>query len=537
MRLYHRLMKQFLPVFLLAFLWAGCAQPEATQVLVNVRITVDGQTAEVQLPAGTTVQQLLTIANVTLNPLDRTDPALFTILKEGSQVKVTRVTEEFSIRQETLPFDKQIIRNESLPEGESRLVQPGTNGIREITERVVFEDGVEVARYQVKAVDIQAAVPEVEMIGSQNPYAPLAFPGRLVYISSGNAWLMETSSGSRKLVVPTGDLDGRIFRLSRDGKWLLYTRSQAEGEDINSLWAANIDEPEQVFDLKVRNVIHFADWVPGVANQVIFSTAEPRTTAPGWQANNDLRTVDFSLSGWVSQPQAVVETNFGGIYGWWGASFAYSPDGSRLLYHRADGIGLVDPGAQNPSTRQQPLYDIVPLQTQGDWAWVPGTTWAPSGNVLFTVAHAAAADVLSQELSPLFDLVAVPLLGGGPITIVPQVGMFAYPTPSPIQLQPGGEQAYQLAFLQAIFPTQSDTSRYRLVVMDRDGSNRRTLFPQEGAPGVDPQQVFWSPQPFGSEQSHWIALLYQGNLWMIDTASGEARQLTGDGLIDRLDWR
>ncbi|MCI0527547.1 MAG: hypothetical protein L0Y56_08910, partial [Nitrospira sp.] len=141
----------------------------------------------------------------------------------------------------------------------------------------------------------------------------------------------------------------------------------------------------------------------------------------------------------------------------------------------------------------------------------------------------------------------VPLEGNipdtAPIPFVSQAGMFAYPIPSPMQTLPSGEQAYEIAYLQAIFPTQSETSRYRLVVMDRDGSNRRILFPGEGAPGLDPQQPLWAPQPAGGSdldptgQGYWLAVIYQGNLWLIHSKTGEARQLTGDGLIDRMDWK
>jgi hypothetical protein len=115
--------------------------------------------------------------------------------------------------------------------------------------------------------------------------------------------------------------------------------------------------------------------------------------------------------------------------------------------------------------------------------------------------------------------------------------MFAYPVPSPIQVRDSGELSYRVAFLQAYFPTQSDTSRYRLVVMDRDGSNHQVLFPGEGQPGIEPQAVLWSPEVAEGALGYWIAFLYQGNLWLVDSASGAAFQLSGDGLIDRLDWR
>ena len=65
---------------------------------------------------------------------------------------------------------------------------------------------------------------------------------------------------------------------------------------------------------------------------------------------------------------------------------------------------------------------------------------------------------------------------------------------------------------------------------------RAELFPESGAPGLEPQQVVWWP-PGGDGSCQWIALVYQGNLWLVDSSSGAARQVTGDGLVSRIDWR
>ncbi len=529
MRLYHLL------VLFLILLLAGCDAPQVTQGLIDVDVSVEGQTADIQLPAGSTVQNVLEAAGLTLGSLDRTEPPLYTVLTDGAQVRIIRVTEEFTVEEIVIPFDNQVVRNESLPEGETRLIQPGVNGLQEITYRRVYEDGVEVSVSPVKTVMLQDPSAEIVMLGSQTPFAPVTIPGRLVYLSAGNAWMMEGTTSARRPIITTGDLDGQILKLSSNGDWLLFTR-RAEAEDvINTLWAAKIDG-DLLIDLRVENVIHFADWAPTSVLRVAFSTVEPRTTAPGWQANNDLQFVSFSTSGWLSRRTVALETNSGGIYGWWGMSFVPAPDGLRVGYARPDGIGILDL-REDEEIVNTAVLDITPVQTQGDWAWVPGLTWSPGGDVMYTVIHAAAEGAASPEASPVFDLAAVPLVGGAPVSIVPQVGMFAQPNVSPLQQLPSGEQAYQIAYLQAIFPTQSDTSRYRLMVMDRDGSDQQVLFPAEGAPGLDPQLVLWSPQTFQSGGNYWLAFLYQGNLWLIDAVTGEAHQLTGDGLIDRLDWR
>ncbi len=501
---------------------------------MQVLVAADGSQQSVSVPLGSTVQEALDAAGVSLGELDRVDPPAYTVLSDGAQVRVVRVREEFEIVQETVPFERQTLRSESLPEGETRLLQTGENGTREVTIRRLYEDGEEISQSTVKVNVIRTPVPEIVMVGSQTTVERLEIPGKLVYLDGGNVWLMQGSTVDRSPVLTLGDLDGRVFSLSADGKWLLFTRVSEEENTINTLWAARIDQtPPLLIDLQVANVVHFADWVPGSTLRVAYSTVEPRSAAPGWQANNDLQLRSFSTSGWVSRPTVVADANAGGIYGWWGTTFRWSPDGDEIAFARPDGVGLVD--FETGEFRR--LLELTPFQTFGDWAWVPGVAWSPQADTLFTVEHLPLEGAGDPETSPLFGVAALPLRAGAPVSLINQTGMFAQPVTSPLQPTPEDPAGYQVAYLQAVSPRQSDTSRYQLVLMDRDGSNRRVLFPQEGAPGLEPQRVLWSPAPMPGGDAYAIAFLYQGDLWMVDTLSGIAQQVTGDGLVTRLDWR
>jgi hypothetical protein len=73
--------------------------------------------------------------------------------------------------------------------------------------------------------------------------------------------------------------------------------------------------------------------------------------------------------------------------------------------------------------------------------------------------------------------------------------------------------------------------------MDRDGSNQRVVFPPADSPGIEPQVPIWTPQPLEGQVGDFLLLIYQGNLWLVDSASGQAFQATGDGLISRADWK
>ena len=286
--------------------------------------------------------------------------------------------------------------------------------------------------------------------------------------------------------------------------------------------------------LDTLNVIHYAGWVPGIEPKFAFSSVEPRLSAPGWQANNDLIIKVFSENGWTQTVNTLQETNYGGVYGWWGTDFQFSPGGDFVAYASPDQIGIIP----YEEAEKQVFLDIIPFKTQGDWAWMPGIGIGPQGNVIYSVNHSSQGGSQATEESPIFDLVAIPLTGGGVKTLVDDVGMFAYPLPSPVTAKATGEASFQVAYLQAIFPEQSATSNYRVGLMDRDGSNQRLVFPASDSPGLNPSRGWgaWSPKITQGSGNYPLAIIYEGNIWILDPATGDAWQVTGDGRVLALDW-
>ncbi|HMU93209.1 MAG TPA: G5 domain-containing protein [Anaerolineales bacterium] len=523
-------LRPHLLLFLLISIWltGSCRSPQVGEQ-ITVTINADGNAAQVSVTAGSTVSQALQSAGIIPAKLDRSEPPLYTVLSNGDSITLTRVEEVFETEQVTVPFERQIVRNETLPEGETRLVQAGVNGLLEVTYRRILENQVEISKTSVKTVVLTEALPEIVMVGAQSSFTPLNIPGTLVYLAGGNAWIMEGSTANRRIIVSTGDLDGRIFKLSPNGEYLIFTRKSKKpaSQEINTLWAVRTKniEPKPIW-LQAYNVVHFAEWIPGT-NSVAYSTVEPRSTAPGWQANNDLYRV--SLTG--GSPRKMLEANSGGVYGWWGMSFAYSEDG-RLAYARPDGIGLVD----QDGGYLKPMLGITPLNTHSDWAWIPPITWGSDGKTLYYVTHAPAPAPIVGEESPFFDVAAISFENGASVSLIDAAGMFSYPAVSPSRWD-GRQKDYQVAYLQSIFIEQSETSRYRLMVMDRDGSNSRALFPPADTNGIEPQTPSWAPEPLEGQVGDFIAVTYQGNLWLIDSGSGKAYQVTGDGLIVGIDWK
>jgi resuscitation-promoting factor RpfB len=527
-------MQKNLAISLILFLLLSSCASQGEQTGVEVNVTADGTSKSITLPSGNTVQQALSSLDITLSQVDRVVPPVYTLLTEGMDITVTRVHEEFETQQIIVPFERQELRNESLLTGETRLVQAGQNGLREITIRHVFENGTEVGNSVVSETFLKTPIPEVVMVGVQSPFAPITIPGKLAYLTGGNAWIMEGSTLNRRPLVTTGDLDGYIFTLSPDEKLLLFSRKTKLpiDQEINTLWVVNTttQNPSPV-NLGVSNVVHFAAWQPGGNNMIAYSTVEPRSTAPGWQANNDLHFLNFN-NGVPGKTADVLETNSGGIYGWWGMTFSWSPDGTTLVYSRPDSVGLVN----IKDGELTPLINITPLNTHGDWAWIPGLAWGSDNQSIYMVTHAAPTGLVSPEESPNFNLVETSLTGGSISTLIQQTGMFAYPASSSLQ-QNETETTFLVAFWQAIFPAQSKTSRYQLDVMNNDGSNLRVLFPLKGQSGLEPRiSPVWAPHKTEGG-SNFIGVIYEGNLWIVDAVSGQSQQVTGDGSTSQIDWK
>ena len=496
----------------------ACGTPQPMRVV----LLADGKEQTLVITAEQmTVGDLLSRVGVALDSLDRVDPDLYVLVSSGMQVRVTRIKEEFETQQQALPFAHQTVRSERVAQGERRLLQPGSNGGLEITYRVTLEDGVEVAREEVRREVVSEPVDEIIVVGVQGELTSVPISGTVVYLSGGNAWLMRESSGLRRNITGTGDLDGRVFDLSQNGAYLLFTRATTgeENAPLNSLWMAQpslVGEEPRFLD--VSGVI-WAAWAPD-GRRFAYSTAERVTGLPGWRAKNDLWLVTLSDDpGAQAKTQMLLPATADIPYAWWGRIYAWSPDGEYLAYAQSNELGviaLVD-GALVP------LASFPTFQTQSHWAWVPSVSWSPDGYLLAFVKHRGEVEGLSPEDSPVFDLTVVSVDGDLEIRLVEEVGMWSGPRWS-------SAASGMLVYGQAQSPRNSQDSRYELFVIDRDGSNARRLFPPTGLMGIIAPDVAWSPN------GEAVLIEYESNLYRVDVQTNRLDQLTSDGQSSNPRW-
>lgn len=495
---------------------------------VRVTLMADGQTRSLTTDAQT-VGELLARVGIILDENDRVTPPETVLLTDGMTVRVVRVEVRTETVRQVLPYGRETVRDATVPLGQTRLLRAGVNGVEELTYVIRLEDGVEVERRLARRVTVQEPQNEVLLVGAREEVTSVPISGTVAYLSAHNVWVMRETTGSRRRLTATGDLDGRVLDLSPDGSRLLFTRTATETGVLNTLWLIDtVTVGAEPMRLPEKNIL-WAAWSPD-GRWIAYSTGTPREAPPGWEAANDLYLARPQADGRLLDRRRVLGPSAGGTYGWWGTQFAWAPPGEdgeppRLAYARPDEVGLVDLAARPP--KAVPLVRFPPFRTYGPWAWVPSLSWSPEGLFLVTVLHGPSPTGEEPEDSPVFDLYALGIAAGPEALLqaklVPEVGMWAAPSFSP--------DGSLIAFGRARAPYASQTSTYDLYLIDRDGSDRRLLFPQTaGEAGLAYPAAAWDPA--GGR----VLVVYRGDLWLV-TVDGQARRVTEDGAITLARWQ
>ncbi len=521
------------------FIAACTPQTPAPKILVS--IIADNLNRSYELPEPITVGELLEQTEITLGPLDNVNPRPFTQITNGMVITIVRVEEETYCETQVIPYERRTTIDETIPPGSPDvLVKSGKNGSKEVCFRAEIRDGVRQQPSQIDdGVIVEPAEDEVVAVAPPSSLDPVDVSGTIAYLSKGNAWIMRGSSqiGSRRPVTSDGDLDGRVFSLSDDGRQLLFTRRTGSDPTKfgNQLWMIpdiGVENPQAV-KLRPENVL-FADWYPGEANTITYSRADPRDTAPGWDARNDLwkSVVDPNTGAEISIEEVIKEYN-GGSSGWWGTHYLWSPDGQQLAWVEADGFGIIDLETKERIRRMTYPYFFV----RGDWSWRSSIAWSPDGAILVGIVHGpppAGAFQSDPTRSPVFNVAFTAVNGDFSADMVQQAGIWANPTFSPMITREGSlYPTASLAYMVARRPLDNvnDSAEYDLYVADMDGSNARKVFPPENQRGVLSREYTWSMD------GRQIALIYQNNLWLVDVEVELAKQVTLDGTVSHPLWK
>lgn len=507
-------------------------QPREVANSFLVFLVADGRELTYSLDEPMTVEEFLSRpdVNIRVGDTDRLTPPRFTQLSDGMRITIVRVSETNECETQVLPFSREVIQNEGMQPNEERIIQPGQNGSQQICYRVIIEDGVPRDRIPTGAPTVlRAPVNEILYVGISTNVEPIPIVGTLAYINNNNAWIITGSSTAKRPLTNTGNLDSHVLSLSADGQRLLYTTRSDDPAFVNQLWMTRTDMNAQAMKLVPTNVI-YAEWINNRPNTFAYSTSEPQAVVPFWRSLNNLLTMQIDPNTGLALNNALlVPESSGGLSGWWGTVYRWSPDGQRVAYVRADSVGVV--GADGSL---QPLATYAIFRTTQNWSWRSNVSWSPDAKLLATTVHGPPLGSEPPEASPVFDAVIAEVNGRYSALLHDSAGMWSSPVYSPIL---GGVNDNAIAYLRARDPYNSVNGEYDLIVADSDGSNARVLFPSASQPGIvsrdfglTPQTLAWSPD------GRQIAVIYQGNLWVVDVVTSAAYQLTFDGQSEHPVW-
>ena len=537
----RHLLLLIIPIILLLTLAACNFEREPDQGDIRVEVVADGARNTYTYATLTSVGQLLNAFEIDVSPLDKVNPPQFTQIADGMVITIVRVTEDEECVEEPIQKRTETIANTNLAPGVEEVIDVGQDGLKRVCYRVVYEDGRQVSSTWKNEVTITPSEPRRVYIGVEDRAEPVAIEGTIAYIGNGRAYIMRDNSSLRTPLTQLSGLDGRVFDLSPDGQQLLYTRQTPEEDDLpfsNDLWVildTTAAVPAETI-LPLPNV-RTASWRPGVSDTFSYSTATPDDILSGWSAYNDLYIMQ--IDGNTGEPlniDPIIDINSTGVLAQWGTRFEWSPDGSQLAYARAEEIGLIDlENGEFTALLPFPYYNFVAQR----WVWQPQISWSSDSQWIVTTVHGPPFGNESVENSIIFNMGVMKLDPNDTLivdSLIEQVGLWATPAYSRITTDELGLQSFQIAYLQAREPFNSVSSEYDVWIADRDGSNPRLLFPGTSQRGIKPVESVGEDLFTWSPDGRYIAVVYLGELWIVDVSVGSAQRVTSEGPVEAPRW-
>lgn len=132
---------------------------------LSVNLTADGSTEHIYTEKAT-VGELLEERGLTLGKRDRINVELTDPITNNMDVTIQRVKVKKETKKQKIDFETEYQETSSLAQGQTQVSQEGEKGVRKITYRVTYVDGVEESRKTLKKEVIKEPVNEIILQGT-----------------------------------------------------------------------------------------------------------------------------------------------------------------------------------------------------------------------------------------------------------------------------------------------------------------------------------------------------------------------------------
>ncbi|MCY6484917.1 ubiquitin-like domain-containing protein [Clostridium aestuarii] len=134
---------------------------------IDIELQMDGKTQTVATTADN-VGEMLKAEGITLGQEDRVQPLREEEIKDGLKIMVTRVNTTMEKKVQSIEFSTEIKKDGNLNQGVKKIIKEGTEGQKEIIEKIVYENGKEVTREVVEEKITKQPTNKVVAMGTLN---------------------------------------------------------------------------------------------------------------------------------------------------------------------------------------------------------------------------------------------------------------------------------------------------------------------------------------------------------------------------------
>jgi len=147
-------------VFLIFVLWFWMGKG------YEVILEFDGKVQRV-LTTASDVEEFLKINNISLDNNDLVTPNVSTKITEGLSIKITEVNEKELVLKEEIPYEKVYRNDNSLTNGQLKVIQKGKSGIKTKKYLITYHDNIEHKRELIEEKILSPSIPEIIARGTK----------------------------------------------------------------------------------------------------------------------------------------------------------------------------------------------------------------------------------------------------------------------------------------------------------------------------------------------------------------------------------